>query len=307
MSINYVLTAINMPDCCATAAFAKVVFGMHIILVESKYKFNAKDDIVKAMALNSIKETESRVAKVLYIVGSFWKNDIDILLTMFDKIHMYSFGEPVINVKITIFSDVDKLGSIVWLKSLLPKSLLIDGYATSKQHIISKANVRCFGQGPDEVQQLFTGVYDYSATNKVNVFDTFVKLFLDDIEFYNTLMDRGGMLLTNHRGLGEERARINTKIITAKCGAKVAITEGPDLTNFTHEGLIKVNTDVDLTAVFSYNLDKTGSKDEMRVSIRSYSREYDASKILEHLPGSGGSDNAAGCRIPYSLDFSVVL
>jgi hypothetical protein len=296
-----------MPDCCATAAFAKIVYNMEIILVESKYKFHLGDDIVKAMALNGIVFPESRGAKVLYIIGSFWKNDIDILLTMFDKIYMYSFGEPVINDKITVFSDEKKLGSIIWLRSLLPQSLLIDGYVTSKQHIISKANVRCFGQGPDEVQQLFTGIYDYSATNKVNVFDTFIKLFLDDIEFYDTLMDRGGMLLTNHRGLAEERARINTKIITAKCGAKVAITEGPELTNFTHEGLIKVNTDADLTAVFSYNLDKNGPKDEMRVSIRSYSSKFDASKILENIKGSGGSDTAAGCRIPYSLDFSLVL
>src|ERR1700678_1886341 len=136
MTTNYVLTASNMPDCCATAAFAKIVYSMQIILVESKYKFHLTDDIVKAMVFNGIEKPESRGAKVLYIIGSFWKNDIDILRTLFDQIYMYSFGEPVINDKINVFSDEKKLGSIVWLRSLFPPSMLVDGYVTSKQHII---------------------------------------------------------------------------------------------------------------------------------------------------------------------------
>jgi hypothetical protein len=305
---DYLLTASNMPDCVATAAFAKVVYEMKIILVEHNHKFNTVEDIKAAISANGLSEIKNGYNN-LYIIGSFWKNSINVFASVFDQVGMYTFGEKVeiANENIVVFSDVEKKGSISWLKSIMPQKILVDLFMISKQQIISKANVRCFGEGPDDVQQLFTGVYDYSTTTKNSVFDVFIKLFINDNVLYDSIMERGRILLSNHKGLAEERARKNTKIFTAKCGAKVALTEGTELTNFTHEALVKTNSDVDVTVVFSYKLSKEGTNDEMRFSIRSYSEKFNAAEIIEHVKGSGGSKGAAGCYIPAPLNFGAVL
>lgn len=301
----YILTASNMPDCVATAAFANVAYGANVYLVEHTRKFQTEDDVRNTFVLN-------RYDSHLYVVGTFWKDSLTTFSKVFSKVYVYTFGEHVDNPFgdsfppfIDIFRDIEKKGSIAWLNALLSTESIHTAFTNAKRHIVSKVNVRCFGEGNEEVQQLFTGVYNYATTgSKPGLFATFTKLFDSDNSFYEELMVQGSTLMQNHKGLADERARKNTKIVVLKCGAKAAVTEGPELINYTHEALVKANPEIDVTVVVRYQFDKNGPDDKMCYSLRSYNDQINANEIVQDIKGSGGSNKAAGCTVPVTFNMN---
>jgi hypothetical protein len=295
----------------ATAAFAKVAYDMKVILVEHTRKFETVADILTALAENKVDGLQvigNHVNTTSYIIGTFWKNSLDLFKANFTNVYIYTFGETLVPspTSVIVSQDVAKKGSIYFLTQVLPPSLLITALINSKEQIISKVNVRCFGEGNESVQQFFTGIYDYSASHD-GLLSTFMELFMDNGTLYDIMMTSGRTLMENHKGLCNERARKNTKLFTAKCGAKVALTEGPELINFTHEALVKTNVEVDLTVVVRYQFDKGEGPDKLCYSIRSHSEKFNANDVIKGVSGSGGSNKAAGCAVPVIFDTSAVL
>lgn len=274
------LTASNMPDCVATAAFANVVLGYKIVLVKHTESIN--DDNFYTLFPDYEDQSDS-----LIIIGTFWKDNINFITKRFIKTTIYAFGDKIDNCDASIFIDINKAGAIQWL---------IDSYSPNQaftndmEELIKMCNARCFGQGDEKVQILFSGIYAKSKNG--NIYDIFVDLFNQKITI-EQVCELGRFIFENNKEIVNERVRKSSKLIQHRLGT-MSITEGTEMINLTHDALRK-KYNSDITVVFRYEFSSNG--DKFCYSIRTYNPTINALEILKNQENAGGSASAAGAQI----------
>ncbi len=281
MSHIALLTASNMPDCAATAAYAKVSFGWDTWLAPHT---SPLDLAVRAdtSALVNGKPRE------LYIIGTFWKAQLSELARLYYVIYVYSFGDDMADVpkNCTIFRDTGRVGAIEWLEKYSSEARLpMRANAHDFHRVCRLSNVRCFGEGDEDCKSFFTGVYDISARPDTDgTYSTFLALFKGELAL-ETVCKAGATLIANHRGIAAERVRKNGTYHKDW----LAATEGPELINLTHEALYAAYPSVCYTIVYRFapNL-------RIAISVRAYGEDADALQLLREIGDAGGSRKAAG-------------
>lgn len=302
--VTWVLTASNMPDCVASAAFAQVVFGYTPVFVPHTTEFNKIEDVFAALH-------DCRKNDILFIIGSFWKNSLKLLSDYFANVKIYAFGDEIKNdfaSNINIYRDISKRGAIDWIYNVSigldnSRQELVKSFMNSNKEILDKCNKRCFGAGDYDVQVLFTGVYALAENG--NLFQVFVDLFTHTIN-YNDVISRGKMLIENHQQIAAERARKNSKLVTLRNGKKAIMTEGPELINFTHEALMKHHKEAEYTIVVRYQFaPDDNTDDKLCLSIRTINPSNNAMELLLGCENAGGSNTAAGGQINTKFDLHL--
>lgn len=274
----WLLTASNMPDCVATAAFANIALNHVIVLVKHTVPID-EDNFNNLFPGHSITDS-------LIIIGTFWKNNMDFITKRFAKTMIYAFGDKIENCD-NVFVDIDKIGAIRWLVSLFSPDREFISYF---EELIKMCNIRCFGQGDENVQILFNGIYAKSKNG--NNYDVFIDLFTKKISM-EQVCELGRIILDNNIRIVNERVDKSSKTISHRCGT-MAIAEGSEMINLTHDALRKkYNTDI--TAVFRYEFASTG--DKLCYSVRTYNSTINALEVLKYAENAGGSNFAAGAQI----------
>jgi len=323
---NYhLLTASTMPDCVATAAIAMHKLGMCVTLGPHNRPIELDVDA-------------GDKSRRLYVIGTFWKKQLEELAKRFATVHVYSFGDDVENPfpNVTVFRDVTHIGSAAWLMNLPT-----DRYETVDPDLLALINVRCFGEGDERVQAFFTGIYDHvRPALGEDMLTVFSRLVVGSVITIKTVTERGQSLLFNHRGIAAERVRKS-----AWLAPQVSIVEGTELINLTHSALRSAHLHAPYTVVWRADIidserlvlaisvrawfsEAIYKLQEMREEKTLYLNEkYDIVKALlkvaglisvDHIPCSatlflhgigepGGSIKAAGTTVPFLEGWKLLM
>lgn len=275
----WLLTASNMPDCVATASFANVVFNHKIVLIN--HTTSIEDANIDILFPNRSSNDN------LIIIGTFWKNNINFITAQFPMTVVYSFGDKMNGTGASVFIDTNKTGAIHWLTTMFSPNQEFMMYF---DELIKMCNIRCFGQGNENVQILFSGVYAKSKNG--NIYGVFNDLFTKKISM-EQVCELGRIILDNNIQIVNERVCKNSKLIQHRLGT-MSIAEGTEMINLTHDALRKkYNTDI--TVVFRYEFSFTG--DKICYSVRTYDSTINALEILYGLENAGGSAMASGVQV----------
>ena len=325
----HLVTASTMPDCVATAAIAMHKLGMYVTLGPHD----------RPLELDVAEGDEKRR---LYVIGTFWKNQLEELAKRFAQVYVYSFGDPVECPQgvqnICVFRDIERMGSAAWLLT----------QTTNRKEpvdpeLMALINVRCFGQGDERVQTFFDGIYDYVGYPWGDMLTVFGRLVVGSTLTIKMVMERGKLLLANHRGIAAERVR-KAALVTNW----VAMVEGTELINHTHNALRAAHPTVRYTVVWRVNF--TGSSVHsaiLAISVRAWFADetivqlqkmradktlhdqanddivmgllkkaglkfegeipLDAQEFLTRIGEPGGSCKAAGTTVPFLEGWELLL
>lgn len=277
---NYhLVTAATMPDCVATAAVASHCLGFSWTLGP-----HTKDiDITPA---------DHDTGRTLYVIGTFWKNQLTDWSKRFAHVKVYSFGDqvPVPDVcpNVQVFVDTSRKGSAAWI--LDQRHDVIDAV---NPELLALINVRCFGEGDDRVQTFFTGIYDWAATPGLDLITIFIRVVSGGITV-DQVLSRGQVLMTNHRGIAAERVRKGAMV-----APRVVMVEGPELINLTHAALHKAYPDAIHTVVWRVAWDMFKDDHTLAISVRTWNEAKSALAFLSGIGDAGGSVKAAGTSGPF--------
>jgi len=278
----HLVTAATMPDCVATAAFAASALGFSFTLGPH----------TRSLTLENV---EGDTGRTLFVVGTFWKDQILEWSKRFAYVHVYSFGDDISDMfaaipNVNCFCDRERKGSIAWLQSQRwEQSIQVDA------DLLSLLNVRWSGEGDDRVQAFFTGVYDYVTTLDVDMMTVFMRLLDGSMLKVEDVITRGNLLLANHRGICAERVR-KSALVTPR----VVMVEGPEFINHTHAAIVKAHPRIGYSVVYRILFNK--GEPILAVSVRTYPEfaSDDALVFLHGLGSPGGSAKAAGTTGPFA-------
>ena len=303
---DYILTASNMPDCAAAAAFANVALKWNMILIPHTRKLTRNN------LGTSIIPTSNN--KHLIVIGSFWNDQFDMLLEYFDTIRIYTYGDNKQYTfkavdRVNIYNDMNRDGAIDYIYNLGVQNPhvnhdLLRLFMRTHKELINMCNQRCFGIGNDDTQIFFTGV----CSSDDDLFQTFKQIFDGSIEI-SSIMERGATLIKNNKNIAKERAEKNSKLILLKNGRKALITESTELVNFTHEALRNLEYGVDFTITFRISFAQNpADKDKICFSVRSVhdgNIKNNALEVFEKEVNAGGNESAAGCQ--FGIDMEKII
>jgi hypothetical protein len=142
----------------------------------------------------------------------------------------------------------------------------------------------------------------YAAVCNLNressLFDNFLTMYKDPINIIPQCILVGQDIVAAQRQVVEHRIRSLAKIQHTQDGKEVAVVQGSDYVNLSHEALRRIFS-TNVTMVFWIN-SKTGS---LKYSIRTWDASENAKKYASVLPIQGGGPRSAGGELPYHVPF----